>query len=58
MVPVSIGNLHRLMPRQAVLPIAPLQHAYIKIHPAIETANRTVTEVRTLCHKVSHMLLI
>lgn len=54
-VPVSIGNLHRLMPKQAVLPIAPLQHAYIKIHPAIETANRTISEVRSLCHQVSYL---
>lgn len=50
-VPVSIGNLHRLMPKQAILPIAPLRHAYIKIHPPIETANRTISEIRSQCHE-------
>ena len=34
-VPVSIGNLHRWMPKTALLPLSPIRDVYIKIHPAI-----------------------
>ena len=45
-VPVSIGNLHRFMPPSALMPIAPLRNIYIKIHPAISSDNKSVTELR------------
>ena len=45
-IPVSIGNLHRWMPKNALLPLAPITDVYIKIHPAIETADRPITKIR------------
>jgi len=45
-VPVSIGNLHRWMPKDALLPLAPIRHVYIKIHPAISTEDKTVSQLR------------
>lgn len=48
-VPVSIGNLHRWMPKTALLPLAPIRDVYIKIHPAIETADKPVTKIRAEC---------
>jgi 1-acyl-sn-glycerol-3-phosphate acyltransferase len=48
-VPVSLANLHRWMPPSAALPLAPMRNVYIKIHPPIETANRTVSEIKKMC---------
>jgi 1-acyl-sn-glycerol-3-phosphate acyltransferase len=48
-VPVTLANLHRWMPPSAALPLAPMSNVYIKIHPAIDTANRTVSEIKKLC---------
>jgi 1-acyl-sn-glycerol-3-phosphate acyltransferase len=48
-VPVSIGNLHRWMPKTALLPLSPIRDVYIKIHPAIETVDRPVTKIRAEC---------
>lgn len=48
-IPVSIGNLHRWMPKDALLPLAPIRHTYIKIHPAVETEGRPVSQIRTEC---------
>jgi 1-acyl-sn-glycerol-3-phosphate acyltransferase len=48
-VPVSLGNLHRWMPPSALLPLAPMKGVYIQIHPPIETAGRTVSEIKKLC---------
>ena len=45
-VPVSIGNLHRWMPKDALLPLAPIRHVYIKIHPSISTDDKTVSQLR------------
>ena len=47
-VPVSIGNLHRWMPKDALLPLAPIRHVYIKIHPPINTDDKTVSQLRSL----------
>lgn len=46
-IPVSIGNLHRWMPKNALLPLAPIRDVYIKIHPAIETVDRPITKIRS-----------
>ena len=48
-VPVTLGNLHRWMPPSALLPLAPMRNVYIQIHPPIDTANRTVSEIKKLC---------
>lgn len=48
-VPISLGNLHRWMPPSAMLPLAPMRNVYIQIHPPIETANKTVSEIKRLC---------
>eukprot|EP00597_Dinobryon_sp_UTEXLB2267_P013392 CAMPEP_0170107004 /NCGR_PEP_ID=MMETSP0020_2-20130122/5724_1 /TAXON_ID=98059 /ORGANISM="Dinobryon sp., Strain UTEXLB2267" /LENGTH=237 /DNA_ID=CAMNT_0010331465 /DNA_START=280 /DNA_END=991 /DNA_ORIENTATION=- len=48
-VPVSIGNLHRWMPPFSILPLAPIRHTYIKVHPAIDTTNKSVREIKKLC---------
>ena len=48
-VPVSIANLHRWMPSTALLPLAPIRQIYIKIHPAIETKDQKVSQIRAKC---------
>ena len=48
-VPVSIGNLHRWMPASALLPLAPIKHVYIKIHPPIETLDRSIKSIKDDC---------
>jgi len=48
-VPVSIGNLHRLMPANCPLPIASMKHTYVKIHPPIETQGRKIKEIKNDC---------
>jgi 1-acyl-sn-glycerol-3-phosphate acyltransferase len=48
-IPISIGNLYRWMPKTALLPLAPIRDVYIKIHPAIETTDRPVTKIRAEC---------
>lgn len=50
-VPVSIGNLHRWMPKNALLPLEPIRNTYVKIHPAIDTSNKTISEIRSLCYE-------
>mmetsp|Transcript_5910 Transcript_5910/g.6030 ORF Transcript_5910/g.6030 Transcript_5910/m.6030 type:complete len:356 (-) Transcript_5910:86-1153(-) len=50
-IPVSIGNLHRWMPSSALLPLAPIRHVYVKIHPAIDTQDIPVSKIRALCHE-------
>ena len=48
-VPVSIGNLHRWMPSTALLPLAPIRQVYVTIHPAIETKDQKISQVRAKC---------
>jgi len=48
-VPISIGNLHRWMPKEALMPLAPIQNTYIKIHPAIDTKDIPVSQIRAQC---------
>lgn len=48
-VPISIGNLHRWMPSSALLPLAPIRHVYIKIHPPVETGDRKIKEIKNDC---------
>ena len=48
-VPVSLGNLHQFMPPSAALPLAPMRDVFIRIHPPIETANKTVSEIKKEC---------
>lgn len=48
-VPVSIGNLHRWMPTNCLMPIGPIRHTYIKIHPAIETEGRKIKDIKKEC---------
>ncbi len=50
-VPVSIGNLHRWMPKDALLPLTLIKDTYIQVHPPIETADKTVSQLRALCHE-------
>lgn len=50
-VPVSIGNLHRWMPKEALLPLTLIKDTYIKIHPPIDTSDKTVSQLRALCHE-------
>lgn len=50
-VPVSIGNLHRIMPKSALLPIAPIRHTFIRIHPPIDPRELTVSQARILCQE-------
>lgn len=45
-VPVSIGNLYRWMPKDALLPLAPIKNVYIKIHPSISTEGKTISQLR------------
>jgi len=45
-VPVSIGNLHRLLPGNSPLPLGPLTHTYVKIHPPVETEGRSIKEIK------------
>lgn len=45
-VPVSIGNLHRWMPPSALLPLAPIRGVFVMIHPPIDTAGRSIKEIR------------
>lgn len=47
-IPVTIGNLHRWMPKDALLPLAPIRHVYIKIHPPINTDDKSVSQLRAL----------
>ncbi len=49
-VPVSIGNLHRWMPKDALLPLTLIKDTYIKVHPPIDTSDKTVGQLRALCH--------
>jgi 1-acyl-sn-glycerol-3-phosphate acyltransferase len=48
-VPISIGNLHRWMPPSALLPLAPIRHTFITIHPPIETIDRKIKDIRNDC---------
>ena len=48
-VPVTLGNLHRWMPPSALLPLAPMRHVFIHIHPPIDTADKPVSEIRRQC---------
>ncbi len=47
-VPVSIGNLHRWMPPSALMPLGAIRDVYIKIHPAIETKDAKVSDLRAM----------
>ena len=49
-VPVSIGNLHRWMPKDALLPLTLIKDIYIQVHPPIDTSDKTVSQLRALCH--------
>eukprot|EP01036_Dinobryon_divergens_P030382 gene30383-39620_t len=51
-VPVSIGNLYRWMPPFSILPLAPIRHTYIQIHPAINTTDKSVREIKKLCFEI------
>eukprot|EP01035_Chromulina_nebulosa_P019261 gene19261-25116_t len=48
-VPVSIGNLYHWMPNSALLPLAPMRDTYIRIHPHIDPAGKTVNQMKNLC---------
>eukprot|EP00981_Chlorochromonas_danica_P005231 scaffold1046_cov162-Ochromonas_danica.AAC.61 len=48
-VPVSIGNLHKVMPTSVALPISPIRDAFIKIHPPIEVVGKTVKQIKQQC---------
>merc|ERR1712146_125440 len=48
-VPISIGNLHRWMPKDAIFPIGWLKQVFVIIHPPIETTGRSVNEIRAEC---------
>ena len=47
-VPVSVGNLHRWMPPSALLPLGRIRGVYLMVHPAIDTKDKTVKEVKEL----------
>jgi 1-acyl-sn-glycerol-3-phosphate acyltransferase len=57
-VPVSLGNLHRWSPPFSILPLAPIKHAYIKIHPAIETKDKSIKEIKKLCFEVIEIQIL
>ena len=40
------------MPSTALLPLAPIRHVYVKIHPAIETKDVPLSVIRAKCHEV------
>ena len=40
------------MPSSALLPLAPIRHVYVKIHPAIETKDVPLSVIRAKCHEV------
>lgn len=62
---MSIGNLYRWMPNAALLPLAPMRFVqsresfthihdlirdtFIKIHPGIDTKDKTVSQLKNLC---------
>jgi 1-acyl-sn-glycerol-3-phosphate acyltransferase len=45
-VPISVGNLHRYMPQNALMPLAPLRNVYVYVHPPVETKDRKISEIR------------
>lgn len=48
-VPISIGNLHRWMPKEALMPLAPIRNTYIKIHAPIDTKDLPLSQIRAQC---------
>ncbi|RYH13442.1 1-acyl-sn-glycerol-3-phosphate acyltransferase [archaeon] len=56
-VPVSIGNLHFVMPPSCTLPVRPIRHAFIHIHPPITTVDKSVKVINDLCFEVNHYYL-
>jgi 1-acyl-sn-glycerol-3-phosphate acyltransferase len=49
-VPISLGNVHRWMPSNAILPLAPMRHVYVKVHPAIVvTPDSKISDLRNEC---------
>lgn len=48
-VPVSIGHLHRWLPASSPLPVAPIRHTYIKIHPPIDTKDMKIKDIKAQC---------
>ena len=47
----------RWMPSSALLPLAPIRHVYVKIHPAIETKDVPLSVVRSMCQEVIYVML-
>eukprot|EP01031_Cornospumella_fuschlensis_P029347 gene29347-35426_t len=52
-IPVSIGNLQYIMPPSSVLPLRPIRHAFIRIHPPISTSDKSVKEIKDCCFEVN-----
>ena len=46
------------MPSTALLPLAPIRHVYVKIHPAIETKDVPLSVIRAQCHEVRTVLTL
>lgn len=45
-VPVSVGNLYKYMPTEALLPFSPIRDGFIRIHPPVETKGRTIKDIK------------
>jgi 1-acyl-sn-glycerol-3-phosphate acyltransferase len=51
-VPISICNLHQVMPPLALLPLGPIKDVFVRIHPPLNSTALTIRELKQRCFEV------